>query len=67
MSWNCPYLKNDGVCELRNKECDPLEAGCILLANAKYKRLFKKGGEIKPSYAPSQDITQFNKTKGETQ
>lgn len=42
MSWNCPYLKKDGSCKLRNQECEPLEKGCIILTNKKYKRLFHK-------------------------
>lgn len=42
MSWSCPYLDRDGSCKLRNQDCKPLEKGCIILANDKYKRLYNK-------------------------
>ena len=52
MSWNCPYLKDDGSCKLRNQDCEPLEKGCIILTNNKYKRLHKKaGGDQAPKTA----------------
>lgn len=30
MSWDCPYLKRDGSCQLIGRECKPLTKGCVL-------------------------------------
>ena len=60
MSWDCPYLKKDGSCNLRNKECAPLEKGCVIMANKQYKRLINKDSKKHPPRKSSSKIKGSN-------
>lgn len=63
MSWSCPYLLEDGKCELRNKGCEPLAKGCVMSAlKGGYQRLKKPEKDVRiiEDSKPDEKNTQTN-------